>query len=253
MLKNNLPFKSNFLKIYNSIIYQSKNIFIPQQLVQYIVLNFQKKILIINSNKLRKFNINNINQIQVFCINPEQLDNINNNFILKNKKQIQYQLKINDGLAKIQNDVGYICLYYDLLKNKKDKIQNVLKHQLTHIFENNNIEIWKDLFPIQIKNINQISDKENIVFMTLNINYDMTYRDIYYLTSANQFQSYCTSLQNNKQKLDKNILNNINQFVLNGQLNDFNSDIKTLYMFIFLNFVFDKSRQRIQYIKQHLK
>ena len=94
--------------------------------------------------------------------------------------------------------------------------------------------------------------KKYLATMALTFKYNMNGSDIYYLTSGKEFEAFCTSIYDHKNEFNKNILKNLIQEVLSGNINNQSKQLRNLYLFMFVNMIFDNSGERIKHIKEHL-
>lgn len=67
-----------------------------------------------------------------------------------------------------------------------------------------------------------------------------------------EFESFCTSIEEHKKEFDKHILANLIDYTLSGKILEQPKQLRNLYLFIFVNLLFDESRKRIKYIRKHL-
>ena len=67
-----------------------------------------------------------------------------------------------------------------------------------------------------------------------------------------EFESFCTSIEEHKKEFDKHILENLIDYTLSGKILEQPKQLRNLYLFIFVNLLFDESRKRIEYIEEHL-
>lgn len=261
--RKNYPYINRFQVIYEDIIKDSKNIPTPLELSQDIFKKFKNNIEIIYSKKdLQNLNKSynsfskNLNYSLIVIIVDEKhihekINKYQYYFInIDDSKQLIEQFKNNNGIYIKITIGGILFLNFSSLKNNYNLLSDTINHQLTHFFEiqQNQNSIWEDLLP---KDPKQLDEKTGITLISL-FQYNMTYQDLYYLTCGKQFQAYCTSIQVNKKLFDKNILKNLTQEVLTGNILNQPSILRNLYLFIFLNLQFDSSKKRILYIKEHL-
>ena len=260
--RKNYPYISRFQLIYQDIIKQSKNIPVSTKLVNDIFSKFKNNIqLIYEKQDLIKLNqsYKNISKdinysLRVIIIDQKnfisKIQKYQHFFIIESITDLIQQFKNNNGIYTKLTIGGLLILNYTKLKDNYNLLIDTIKHELTHYFQiQQNLQTkWIDLLP---SNPNQLDTKTGIILISL-FQYNMTYQDLYYLTCGKQFQAYCTSIQHNKDKFDKNILKNLTQEVLNGNILNQPTILRNLYLFIFLNSQFDKSKQRIKYIKNHL-
>ena len=67
-----------------------------------------------------------------------------------------------------------------------------------------------------------------------------------------EFESFCTSIEEHKKEFDKHILANLIDYTLSGKILEQPKHLRNLYLFMFVNMVFDESAERIKYIREHL-
>lgn len=251
---------SKFNYLINKVICQSKNIPISQKLIENIINRFENDIILkYTSGDLQKFGINALSyQLYVYIVDIDNIQNIFQKYPLKYQKQqlqsIRFGLTYNHAIyCPTVGNSGVLILNYQALVKEKDNIQffkSIIAHQLTHYFEVNqkcNIKKWYQIF----SNKEQFTVLQQKAIIMLYRKYRVDIQDIQYLANANQFQSFCTSIQKNKNKLDKNILENIVKSVFNLQILKCPIYLRNLYLFIFVNYIFDQVGQRIKYIRQH--
>ena len=189
-------------------------------------------------------------------INPEDVEETFNKsdykeFINVNCKDISYGLSVNYGIyIPLRNDTGYLILNYQAIKSNQNILKNVIKHELTHYFDKtqNKNNKWKDLFTKDDEVPNNIQRP----LITLMRKYNLGWNDIYYLCSKDEFEPFCTSIEEHKNEFDKHILANLINYTLSGKIAEQPKQLRNLYLFIFVNLLFDESRERITYIEEHL-
>lgn len=89
------------------------------------------------------------------------------------------------------------------------------------------------------------------IFILSLLGYDM--KDIQYLGSAIEFEPFCASIEEHKNEFNKDVLNNITEYVTTNKIKNEPKHLRNLYLFMFVNMVFDESGERIKYIEEHLK
>lgn len=253
-----------FQYIYDMLINESKNVPVPDQLAQDILNNFEYK----NKIVYRKVDLMQLSKdyqylskhskytLTVFIINPEDVEETFSKsdyreFVDVSYKDISYGLSVNYGIyVPLRNDTGYLILNYQAIKNNSNILKNVIKHELTHYFDKtqNKNNKWKDLFTKDDEVPNNIQRP----LITLMRKYNLGWNDIYYLCSKDEFESFCTSIEEHKKEFDKHILANLIDYTLSGKILEQPKQLRNLYLFIFVNLLFDKSRERTKYIEEHL-
>lgn len=255
---NFINFKFDKFKILiNNTLCESKNIKISEILVNNIKQNFKYE----NILKFDKTNLDNVSdefELYVYIINSNDLSKY---FKSDQFKILGYTLfdiekifKTDYGIYIPTASCGYILLNYSLLKNNMNELDNIIKHELTHIYTNPENNEWIDLLPEKYDESNQlIKDNLNKLYI-LFLKFGLNYEDMYCLTSAKEFESYCTSIEHYKNELDKNIIkNDIFKILYNDFLSTIKPNLQRLYIFILLNKVFDISNKRFKYILENLE
>ena len=156
---------SEFQYIYDMLINESKNVPVPDKLVQNILSKFEYK----NKIVYRKSDLIQLNTdyqylskhskytLTVFMINPEDVEETFSKsnfreFINTNKNDLIEGLKVNHGIyVPLRNDTGYLILNYQVIKDNPNILNDVIKHELTHYFDKtqNKNNKWKDLICIE--------------------------------------------------------------------------------------------------------
>ncbi len=255
-----------FQYIYDMLINESKNVPVPDQLAQDILNNFEYK----NKIVYRKVDLMQLSKdyqylskhskytLTVFIINPEDVEETFSKsdyreFVDVSYKDISYGLSVNYGIyVPLRNDTGYLILNYQVIKDNPNILNDVIKHELTHYFDKtqNKNNKWKDLIDLG-KTPDEYTYKQKMATFILSLlGYNM--KDIQYLGSANEFEAFCTSIEEHKNEFDKNVLNNITEYITTGKLKEQPKHLRNLYLFMFVNMAFDESGERIKYIRKHL-
>lgn len=258
---------SRFQHVYDMIINESKNIPIPDDLANDIIkkFNYKAKIVYRKPDLIRlnknyyKFSKNDNFTLTVFVINPEDIaDTFNKSefkeFIDTTEQDLKYGLSTNYGIyVPLRNKNGYLIINYDVTKENLNNINSIIKHELTHYFENTQHQSkWNDLIS-KDSDLNNLDMKKYLATMALTFKYNMNGSDIYYLTSGKEFEAFCASIEDHKNEFDKNILKNLIQEVIAGNINNQPKQLRNLYLFMFVNMIFDDSGERIKYIRKHLE
>ena len=257
---------SEFQYIYDMLINESKNVPVPDKLVQNILSKFEYK----NKIVYRKSDLIQLNTdyqylskhskytLTVFMINPEDVEKTFSKsnfreFINTNKNDLIEGLKVNHGIyVPLRNDTGYLILNYQDIKDNPNILNDVIKHELTHYFDKtqNKNNKWKDLIDLG-KSPDEYTYKQKMATFILSL-LGYTMKDIQYLGSANEFEAFCTSIEEHKNEFDKNVLNNITEYITTDKLKEQPKHLRNLYLFMFVNMAFDESAERIKYIRKHL-
>ena len=175
-------------------------------------------------------------------------------FVGVSKNDLIEGLKINHGIyVPLRNDTGYLILNYQAIKDNPNILKSVIKHELTHYFDKtqNKNNKWKDLVDLSKSPEDYTYKQKMAVFILSLLGYDM--KDIQYLGSADKFEAFCTSIEEHKNEFNKDVLNNITEYVTTNKIKNEPKYLRNLYLFMFVNMVFDESRERIKYIEEHLK
>lgn len=258
---------SEFQYIYDMLINESKNVPVPDQLATDILSKFEYK----NKIVYRKADLMQLSKdyqylskhskytLTVFIINPDDVEETFSKssfkeFVGVSKYDLIEGLKINHGIyVPLRNDTGYLILNYQAIKDNPDILKDVIKHELTHYFDKtqNKNNKWKDLIDLSKSPEDYTYKQKMAVFILSLLGYDM--KDIQYLGSAGEFEAFCTSIEEHKNEFNKDVLNNITEYITTNKIKEQPKHLRNLYLFMFVNMVFDESDERIKYIKEHLK
>ena len=245
---------SNFIKAYEMILIESKNYQISDELVKDIVNKIDNKFFSYTSDELKCFDtalkdlsltviVSNSKDIKSF------LKNHNITKFDKDKiKVIEHELQHNYAMVEDTDDKSKFMF---INENAIDKeiLPRILRHELTHFIEDRT-RIWYDLLPkdsTKIEN-NEIYQILSIICLKLNMNYSQ----LYYITSGKEFEAFCTSVEDCKNEINKENVNNFLKFMFTPEFDNLSSQLKTCCIFMFFNLILDKKKDRIQYLKEHL-
>ena len=161
---------------------------------------------------------------------------------------------------------------YDMLINesKNVPVPDQLAQDILNNFEYKNKIVYRKVDLMQLSKDYQYLSKHSKYTLTVfiinpedveetfsksdyrELKYDLSWNDIYYLCSKDEFESFCTSIEEHKKEFDKHILANLIDYTLSGKILEQPKQLRNLYLFIFVNLLFDEYRKRIEYIEEHL-
>ena len=245
-----------FVDAYKMILLESINYSISNELVDDILKNINKKCFSYSTKELQQFNYNIKNISLTIIITTSKTvkdDLLQFNIQMSNDKvsAIESELQKHYAIIEDTSDPHKFLFINDNITDK-DILKQTLRHELTHLLEaNESKKEWYDLLPQDPKQIEHTDIYQVLSLLGLKLN--MNYAQFYYLTSAKEFEAYCTCVEDNKDKLNKNNANNFLKFIFTDEFETLPSSLKLCYIFLFLNLTLDKDKkERLQYIRQHL-
>ena len=245
-----------FIDAYRMILLESINYSISNELVDDILKNINKKCFSYSTKELQQF-ISNIKDISLTILVTtsknvkSDLSNfkiqINNDKISVIKSELQQHYAIIEDTSD-----SHKFLFINDNITDLDILKQTLRHELTHLLEvNESSKKWYDLLPQNPKQIEHTNIYQMLSLLGLKLN--MNYAQFYYLMSAKEFEAYCTCVEDNKDKINKNNVNNFLKFIFTDEFESLSSSLKLCYIFLFLNLTLDKdTKERLQYLRQHL-